>query len=179
MEWIVKRRTKRYLALTPGFPVLALALFAVPAAAQGDMTPATPTTNSINDASEINRLESADGPKIESGVNGSSELTGVLVDRTLTVIGQSFYRSFSQIGMGHPIIRGATLTIHERPDARWGVQLWITEGPRVYFRTQLSPRLSDSEDVARQAVDIVEKAVLERRLSAAMNPSADLGKEEF
>ena len=133
----------------------------------------------INDTSEINRLASPDGPKIDSAYSGSSELTGVLVDRTLTVVGQNFYRSFSQISMGHPIIRGATLTIHERPDARWGVQLWITEGSRVHFRTQMSPRLSDSADVAREAIDIVEKAVLERRISAALNPSADLGKEEF
>lgn len=164
-----------------GVLILVLTACALLAHAQPDAPEPLPApdTASVNDASGINRLESPDGPKIESGYNGSSELTGVLVDRTLTVIGQSFYRSFSQIGMGHPIIRGATLTIHERPDARWGVQLWITEGPRVYFRTQLSPRLSAAEDVARQAVDIVEKAILRRELNAAFNRSADLGKEEY
>ena len=131
------------------------------------------------DPNEINRLKSPDGPEVESRLHGSSELTGVLVDRTLTVVGRNFYRAFSQIAMERPIIGGATLTIHERPDARWGVQVWITEGTQVYFRTQLSPRLNDANDDARQAIDIVEKALLRRRLSNVLNPSADLGAEEF
>lgn len=172
-------KAERSLALGCAFIAILLALFSLAANAQEGITAPDQSSESISDSSAINRLESPDGPKVESGYNGSSELTGVLVDRTLTVIGQNFYRSFSQIGMERPIIRGATLTIHERPDARWGIQLWITEGPRVYFRTQLSPRLGDANDIARQAVDIVEKAILKRRLSAAMNPSIDLGKEEF
>lgn len=151
---------------------------AQPKASTPELGADTPT-KPVNDASEINRLESPDGPKIESRYGRSSELTGVLVDRTLSVVGQSFYRAFSQIAMGRPIIRGATLTIHERPDARWGIQVWISERSRVYYRTQLSPRLSVADDYARQATDIVEKAILERRLSASLNPSADLGKEEF
>jgi curli production assembly/transport component CsgE len=158
---------------------ILLPLLSLVANAQANVEGSGLNTESVNDASDINRLESPDGPKIESGYNRSSELTGVLVDRTLTVTGQNFYRSFSKIAMGRPIIRGATLTIHERPDARWGIQLWITEDRHVYFRTQLSPRLSAADDIARQAIDIVEKAVLKRQLSAALNPSADLGKEEF
>ncbi|MES1948709.1 curli assembly protein CsgE [Salinisphaera sp. C84B14] len=166
---------------TYAYRLAAIALFILAelGQAQTEVDPAEPSPKSVNDTSSINRLESEDGPRLESAYNGSSELTGVLVDRTLTVIGQNFYRAFSQIGMGHPIIRGATLTIHERPDARWGIQLWITDGPRVYFETRLSPRLSDADDVARQAIDLVEKAILKRQLSAALNPSADLGKEEL
>ena len=173
------KRTARSSAFAYGLLAILLPVFSLAAHAQDKVPAPSVDTEPVNDASEINRLESADGPKIESSYSGSSELTGVLVDRTLTVIGQNFYRSFSQISMGHPIIRGATLAVHERPNARWGIQVWITEGSRVYFRTRLSPRLSAAEDIARQAIDIVEKAILERRLSAALNPSADLGKEEF
>ncbi|GAA5176757.1 MULTISPECIES: CsgE family curli-type amyloid fiber assembly protein [Halomonadaceae] len=172
-------KTKRWIAFRDIFLTILLTLFSMVANAQDAITAPDQSKEAIKDPSGINRLESPDGPKIESSYNGSSELTGVLVDRTLTVMGQNFYRAFSQIGMARPIIRGATLTIHERPDARWGIQLWITEGSRMYFRTQLSPRLSDANDIARQAIDIVEKAILKRRLSAALNPSIDLGKEEF
>lgn len=171
-------KTERCHAFAYAFLTILLAFFSLMANAQDDVTAPDQGTESINDASEINRLESPDGPKVESRHSGS-ELTGVLVDRTLTVVGKNFYRTFSQIAMEHPIISGATLAMHERPDARWGVQLWITEGSRVYFRTQLSPRLGDAEEIARQAIDIVEEAILKQRLSAAMNPSADLGKEEF
>ena len=171
-------KAERFHVLVCAFLTILLALFSLVANAQDEVTAPNQSTESINDSSEINRLEGPDGPKIESRYNGS-ELTGVLVDRTLTVIGKNFYRTFSQIAMEHPIIGGATLAIHERPDARWGIQLWITEGPRMYFRTQLSPRLGDAEEIARQAIDIVEKAILNQRLSAALNPSADLGKEEF
>ncbi|WP_156105241.1 CsgE family curli-type amyloid fiber assembly protein [Litchfieldella xinjiangensis] len=145
------------------------------------LTPTSPDgeTSNASGTEGINQLQGPDGPKVEAPVNGTSELTGVLVDRTMTIIGQRFYRRFSQIAMERPIIRGATLTVHERPDARWGVQLWITEGNQIHFRTRLSPRLNDADDVARQAIDHVEEAVLKRQIAKAMAPSIDLAEEEF
>lgn len=140
---------------------------------------ATAQGQKANSPGGINRLQSPDGPEVETGLNGSSELTGVLVDRTLTVIGQNFYRAFSQIAMGRPIIDGATLTVHERPDARWGIKVWISTANRVYFRTQLSPRLNDVDAIAHRAIDIVEKAVLKHQISSTLNRSADLGAEEL
>lgn len=106
-------------------------------------------------------------------------LTGILVDRTVTIMGKSFYRDFSQLAMHSQLLSRATLTIYERPDARWGSQLWITEDRKPLFRTQLSPRLSDSEELAREAADIVEDRLIKQRLASQLMPNKDLGKEEL
>ncbi|MDR5898896.1 CsgE family curli-type amyloid fiber assembly protein [Halomonas vilamensis] len=131
------------------------------------------------DIDAINQLDSPDGPAIQQRPNGSSELTGVLVDRTITMAGKTFYRAFSQLAMGNPLIGNATLTIHERPDARWGSQVWIMEANRMYFRTQLSPKISEADRAAGEAVQIVEEALLQRQLSSAMSSDQDLGSEEL
>lgn len=106
-------------------------------------------------------------------------LAGILVDRTITIMGKTFYRDFSQLAMQSALLNRAILTFHERPDARWGSQLWITEDRKVLFRTQLSPRLSASEGLAREAISIVEQRLLEQRLSSRLMPDQDLGKEEL
>lgn len=106
-------------------------------------------------------------------------LGGILVDRTVTIMGKTFYRDFSQLAMHSALLNRAILTFHERPDARWGSQLWITENRKVLFRTQLSPRLSAAEGLARDAIGIVEQRLLEQRLSSQLMPDQDLGKEEL
>lgn len=127
----------------------------------------------------INQLSSSDGPEIQGRVMGSSELTGIMVDRTITMAGKTFYRAFSQQAMDNLLIGNTTLTIHERPDARWGSQIWIMEGNRMYFRTQLSPRISEADLVAGEAVQIVEEALLQRQLASALTSDKDLGREEL
>lgn len=101
------------------------------------------------------------------------------MDRTITMAGKTFYRAFSQRAMDNVIIGNATITIQERPDARWGSQVWVMEGSRMYFRTQLSPRISEADRVAGDAVKIVEDALLQQQLSAALTSDRDLGKEEI
>ncbi|MGP8291203.1 CsgE family curli-type amyloid fiber assembly protein [Vreelandella zhanjiangensis] len=127
----------------------------------------------------INQLSSPDGPEIESVRSASSELTGVMVDRTITMAGKTFYRAFSQRAMDNLIIGNATITIQERPDARWGSQIWVMDGNRMYFRTQLSPRISEADRAAGEAVQIVEEALLRQQIASALTFDKDLGKEEI
>lgn len=108
-----------------------------------------------------------------------SELSGVIVNRTMTMAGKTFYRSFAQASMQSPVLNDVVLTVHERPDPRWGSQLWITEGNRVHFRTQLSPRISEADRNARAAVDTVQESIISARVSEALQPSRDLADEEF
>tara|TARA_R110001599_G_scaffold249989_1_gene449860 strand:+ start:416 stop:880 length:465 start_codon:yes stop_codon:yes gene_type:complete len=127
----------------------------------------------------INQLSSPDGPEVQGNANGGSELTGVMVDRTITMAGKTFYRAFSQRAMDNLIIGNATITIKERPDARWGSQIWVMEGNRMYFRTQLSPRINEADRAAGEAVQTVEEALIRQQLASALNSDKDLGKEEL
>lgn len=127
----------------------------------------------------INQLSSPDGPEVQGSTYGGSELTGVMVDRTITMAGKTFYRAFSQRAMDNLIIGNATITINERPDARWGSQIWVMEGNQMYFRTQLSPRISEADRAAGEAVQTVEEALIRQQLASALNSDKDLGKEEL
>ena len=127
----------------------------------------------------INQLSSPDGPEVQGNTNGGSELTGVMVDRTITMAGKTFYRAFSQQAMDNLIIGNATITINERPDARWGSQIWVMEGNQMYFRTQLSPRINEADRAAGEAVQTVEEALLRQQLASALNSDKDLGTEEL
>ncbi|MDQ7734513.1 CsgE family curli-type amyloid fiber assembly protein [Halomonas sp. SpR1] len=127
----------------------------------------------------INQLSSPDGPEVRGNANGGSELTGVMVDRTITMAGKTFYRAFSQRAMDNLIIGNATITINERPDARWGSQIWVMEGNRMYFRTQLSPKINEADRAAGEAVQTVEEALLRQQLASALTSDKDLGKEEL
>lgn len=127
----------------------------------------------------INQLSGPDGAEVEQPTHGGSELTGVMVDRTITMAGKTFYRAFSQRAMDNLIIGNATITINERPDARWGSQVWIMDGNRMYFRTQLSPRINDASNTAGEAVQIVEEALLRHQLTSALTSDQDLGREEI
>lgn len=135
--------------------------------------------NEQEEIDSINQLSSPDGPEIESVKSASSELTGVMVDRTITMAGKTFYQAFSQRAMGNLIIGNATITIQERPDARWGSQIWVMDRNQMYFRTQLSPRISEADRAAGEAVQIVEEALLRQQIASALASDKDLGKEEI
>lgn len=144
-------------------------------ASPGDTLP----ENEQEAVDEINRLSGPDGAEAEPRGYGSSELTGVMIDRTITMAGRSFYRAFSQRAMDNPLINNATITIQERPDARWGSQLWIMQGNQMYFRTQLSPRINQADEVAEEAVQTVQEALLREQLSTALTSDKDLGSKEL
>ncbi|KPQ26778.1 MULTISPECIES: CsgE family curli-type amyloid fiber assembly protein [unclassified Halomonas] len=157
-----------------------------PAYAEEMTEPVSPTDDgqaAIADEQEaidaINQLSGPDGAEVEQPSQGGSELTGVMVDRTITMAGKTFYRAFSQRAMDNMIIANATITIQERPDARWGSQVWIMEGNQMHFRTQLSPRISEADRAAGEAVQIVEEALLRQQLNSALSSDKDLGREEL
>ncbi|RUR35777.1 CsgE family curli-type amyloid fiber assembly protein [Vreelandella populi] len=127
----------------------------------------------------INQLSSSAGFEEENAKSTDSELTKAMVDSTLTTAGKAFYRAFNQHAMGNTIIGNASITIQERPDARWGSQIWVTDGSRIYFRTQLSPRVSEADRAAEEAVQIVEEALLRQQIASAPNSDKDLESEEI
>lgn len=177
-------KTRLYKSII--FCYFFLVVYVLPTYAEEKTEPVSPTAGEqATAASEqaairaINQLSGPDGAKAEQSTPGGSELTGVMVDRTITMAGKTFYRAFSQRAMDNLIIGNATITIQERPDARWGSQIAIMEGNRMYFRTQLSPKISEADRVAGEAVNIVEEALIQQQLASALTSDKDLGKEEL
>jgi len=118
---------------------------------------------------------------IDSGqINNLDPLRGLIINRTMTVLGWDFYKSFSQIWQAlHPDAE-VTLTVTERPTAQFGSEIWVrNQRENTLYHTFLSPARSQVTDASKQAVEIVNENV--QRLEAERNAfkSADLAPEEF
>lgn len=138
--------------------------------------PATPATGPQSDAPE-----SADGPATSRTLKPRepSPLNGLVVDRTITMIGKTFYQQFSQRRLDSIVLNNTNLVIHERPSARWGSIVWVAEGNRILYQATLPPRLSDVDQYARAAVEQVEQLVLRRKVMQALDRNGDLAGDEW
>ncbi|MGC3874123.1 CsgE family curli-type amyloid fiber assembly protein [Halomonas sp. GXIMD04776] len=130
-------------------------------------------------ASADDRPEGDDGPASETLTPAEPALTGLLVDRTITMIGKTFFQRFSQLRLDSVILSNTSLAIHERPSARWGSIVWVSEGTRILFEATLPPRLSDVDQYAEAAVGQVEQLVLKSKVSQALQSDGDLADDEF
>ena len=105
---------------------------------------------------------------------------GFIVDSTVTHIGADFYRSFVSVWRDQAPEDRYSLTIIERPSARWGSFVYVEyRGRRLYYAF-LSPGRRDEVRVrggaaARQVYEAVVQADLQRLLFREV----DLAPEEF
>lgn len=114
-----------------------------------------------------------------AGKNASAaeiEVPGLITDHTVTSIGHAFYRDFSDIwGKEYP----GTLTINERPSARWGSWITIKIEQDTVYQTFLFPnKRSFDKDVA-VAIESVNESLSRRSIDKALLNTGDLTADEF
>lgn len=115
----------------------------------------------------------------DSGQINNEPLRGLIINRTITVLGWDFYKSFSEIWQAlYPDSRD-TLTVIERPTAKFGSEIWVSYENQYVFHTFLSPARSRAKDESKQAVDIVRKQVADINIRRKLFQDADLGPEEM
>ncbi|WP_084671155.1 CsgE family curli-type amyloid fiber assembly protein [Modicisalibacter ilicicola] len=158
-------------------------LFALPLAqtqAEAPSGEASPPAEAGVPATADDRPEGEDGPSSEALAPAPEPaLTGLLVDRTITMIGKTFFQKFSQLRLDSAILSNASLAIHERPSARWGSIVWVSEGTRILYEATLPPRLSEVDQYAEAAVGQVEQLILRRKVTEALQDNHDLADDEF
>ncbi|WP_136065026.1 CsgE family curli-type amyloid fiber assembly protein [Modicisalibacter radicis] len=133
-------------------------------------------------ASEQNDTpEGKDGPVLDDSYkpHSSASLSGLLIDRTITMIGKTFFRQFSQRRLDSLLLSDVSLIVHERPSARWGSLIWIAEDNRILYQATLPPRLSDVDQYATAAVEQVEQLHLQRKIMQALENNGDLAGDEW
>jgi curli production assembly/transport component CsgE len=129
-------------------------------------------------AAPVCRAQDEDRAPLETGAP-LDEVTGIVIDRTITLIGRDFYRNFSEYRrLNHPD-SAYNLTILERPSARWGSLVWVEYNSKTLFRSFLSPRRVGQEEVAERAAEQVEEKLEKLRLQEALSDRFDVGKDEF
>ena len=94
---------------------------------------------------------------------------GVVTDATLTRIGHDFYYAFAAHWRTQENVEQFSLTVHERPSARWGSLVWVDYSGRQIFRTFLSPGRRDhvpvaAEEASRSAYQSVVDSEVQRQL---------------
>jgi curli production assembly/transport component CsgE len=107
-----------------------------------------------------------------------AELTGFIVDNTISRSGHEFYRSFSE-RLTDISVLDYNLVVRERPSARWGILIWVEHENHTLYRRFLQPNLGDIADSAYQAADFVLEEINRRRIEALFEDTHDLAKDEL
>jgi len=104
---------------------------------------------------------------------------GIVVDQTITMIGQNFYQNFMALWREKEQIERFVLSIHERPSARQGSQIWIDFGDKRVFQAQLPSSRSRVRDLSQHAVELTYQQVIDADLQALLFRDIDLGPSEL
>lgn len=106
-------------------------------------------------------------------------LAGIVVNRTVTVLGYDFYREFSSFWRQKDISNRYTISIHERPSARFGSEVWVEYRQKRVFHTFLPPARAQTERISSAAVEIVYQNIADSEVARIMFRSPDLAPEEL
>ncbi|HEY9460161.1 MAG TPA: curli production assembly/transport protein CsgE [Paralcaligenes sp.] len=106
-------------------------------------------------------------------------LGGVITSRTITVLGWDFYEYFTAKWQAIHGNERLSLSIYERPTARWGSEIWIDYRQTRVFHTFLPPARSATKEISTKAVDFVYKNVTDINIQRSLFTDVDLAPEEM
>ncbi|MDC5805097.1 curli production assembly/transport protein CsgE [Vibrio europaeus] len=108
-----------------------------------------------------------------------NEVNGLIIDRTMTRLGDDFYFYFSQlVNERHGSLK-ENLTVKERPTALSGSIISIFHRGKIIYRTALSPGRKHAEDKAREALNILTSYLIRWKSQLAYQDTFDLERDEF
>lgn len=102
---------------------------------------------------------------ISSPSYAENEIQGLILDRTITLSGNSFYKKFSSHWLVANISQPFNLTITEIPSARWGNLISISSQEKVFFRTSLRPGKILKNSIIKEAAASVSQNIFNHLLS--------------
>lgn len=106
-------------------------------------------------------------------------LGGIVVNRTVTVLGNDFYQYFAAYWREKDISSTFTISVHERPSARFGSEIWVQFRQKRMFHTFLPPARAATKEISAIAVDMVYRNIAESEVERILTRSPDLGPEEM
>ena len=107
-----------------------------------------------------------------------AELSGFIIDHTVTRSGQEFHRRFAERinEMGD---LDFNLVIKERPSARWGILIWVEMDNQQMYRRFLQPNVADMQEIGYAAADSVLQEIQRRQIEALFQDPIDIGRDEI
>ena len=118
-------------------------------------------------------------PGAAQPANLDSLAGGVVLNRTMTIVGHDFYKYFTAAWRGRENTERYSIAIVERPTAIRGSEIWVEYRNKRIFRMFLSPRRSAVRNISQQAVGVVYQNIVEKDLQQLLYQDSDLAKEEL
>ncbi len=116
----------------------------------------------------------------EDGAAQPQELyAGVVLDQTVTVVGHEFYQYFAALWRDRETSERYAISIHERPSARLGSQLWVEYAQRRVFQIVLQATRANVKEISREAADIAFQNVMDIEVQRLMSRDRDLAPDEL
>ncbi|MFA0440918.1 curli production assembly/transport protein CsgE [Vibrio sp. 10N.222.51.C12] len=142
-------------------------------------------TLNVNAKSEEDNLENTDkttnseADKLRTPFNNFNEVNGVIVDRTMTRLGENFYFFFSQkVNDKYPELE-ENLTVKEIPTALSGSIIEVYHSRKTIFRTALSPGRQQAKERAEDALRVVGNYIIRWQAERLYMDTYDLDYDEF
>jgi len=105
---------------------------------------------------------------------------GVVTDVTVTTVGEEFYRAFAAVWREQPLSDRYSLSIVERPSARWGSLVWIEYAHRRLYSRFLSPSKPETARAsAMEAARQVYRRAVDADVERLLFRDPDLARDEF
>lgn len=107
------------------------------------------------------------------------QYAGIVANQTVTVAGHDFYRYFVASWRDRELSERYAISIHERPSARSGTQVWIEYAQRRVFHAALPAGRASIRLLSEQAVEMALQKVAEIEVERLLFREADIGADEI
>ena len=104
---------------------------------------------------------------------------GVVVNQTITLLGNDFYRAFVAAWRDKPLSERFAITVGERPSVRLGTQVWVEFGRRRVYQSMLPPSRARAPGIAEQAAEIAYQNIVQSEAQRLLFRDPDLGPDEL
>lgn len=108
----------------------------------------TPPTKEVKEKKET---------KIQKIAQDIEEITGLIIEKTMTKIGYEFYENFFSIWEAPKGITGYNIYINEKASPMWGSLIYINVNDNLIWRGLIRPRSEDIETAIRNSIEVVKK----------------------
>lgn len=149
-----------------------------------DMEATSPQRESAGKVNEASRPPSTDITSAArdthpNGFTNYDEISGVIVDRTVTKLGDQFYTLFSQqVNEQFPDLK-ENFTVKEIPTALSGSIIEVYHARRAIYRTALSPGRRQAKERAQEATRVINNYVVRWQAERLLQDTFDLDHDEF
>lgn len=124
-------------------------------------------------------MSAAQAAAEEAAVRPPELYAGVVLDQTVTVVGHEFYQYFAALWRDKETSERYAISVHERPSARLGSQLWVEYAQRRVFQIVLQATRANVKDIGREAADIVFQNVMDIEVQRLMSHDRDIAPDEL